>query len=663
MKRLFCLICLLLAASAPFEIRAEAPSRYQSLLATSSGRDSLLSLAAWEDGRITGNGRLFQYLRSPNPMIRLRAVEVVGRIQDPRDVEQLLPLLKDPDKRVVRETVFALGQIGSEEATRAILQTNKGASADLQQIIAGALGKIGGKEAIEALQEMLHAFQPAVRAAAAEALAWAADPSSINALLVAVHDGDPKVIWRAVYALEKMESDRAQKEIVSFLEHEDALVRAYAARSLGKQNAATATNPLVRLLADPDHHVVINAMNALGSILEDKKEKSVVAPLGTLLRKHRSHHVRKAAAAAIGNIGHKKGKDYLVQSIFDKSTGVRAESYKALAKILGKQASMLLGSGLNDSEKIVRAAVVESYGIARDEKRLDYLIKTARKDKDPIMRAAAVRGLSHFDGDDVSELLVEKLGDEDWVVATEAVTALGKIEDTNAAPEMVLAYEERTSRVDVDVRLEILRVLKKMRSRQARALALGALEDPDKRIRVAAKELLEELDIEVPDIKTDREFFEEHFDPERKAELSLPFGNRKAVIRCDHGTIEIELFGDDATQTAANFIELAESNFYDGLTFHRVVPNFVIQGGCPRGDGWGDPGYTIRSEFNSHGYERGYVGIAHAGKDSGGSQFFITHSPQPHLNGRYTIFGRVVKGMDVVDKIDQGDRFEVLISE
>jgi peptidyl-prolyl cis-trans isomerase B (cyclophilin B) len=131
------------------------------------------------------------------------------------------------------------------------------------------------------------------------------------------------------------------------------------------------------------------------------------------------------------------------------------------------------------------------------------------------------------------------------------------------------------------------------------------------------------------------------------------------VIKTSHGNIEIELFGDDATQTAATFIKLAQSGFYDGLTFHRVVPNFVVQGGCPRGDGWGDPGYFIRAEVNTHRYERGYIGIADSGKDTGGSQFFITHSQQPHLNGHYTVFGRVIKGMEVVDKIDLGDTFKI----
>lgn len=109
------------------------------------------------------------------------------------------------------------------------------------------------------------------------------------------------------------------------------------------------------------------------------------------------------------------------------------------------------------------------------------------------------------------------------------------------------------------------------------------------------------------------------------------------------------------------FIALVESGFYEELTFHRVVPDFVAQGGDPVGNGWGGPGYTIRSEWSRTPYRRGMVGIAHSGKDTGGSQFFVTLSEQPHLNGRYTIFGEVVDGMETVDRLEIDDRFRMQI--
>ncbi|MEJ2535909.1 MAG: peptidylprolyl isomerase [Calditrichia bacterium] len=122
------------------------------------------------------------------------------------------------------------------------------------------------------------------------------------------------------------------------------------------------------------------------------------------------------------------------------------------------------------------------------------------------------------------------------------------------------------------------------------------------------------------------------------------------------GTFEVELYPEKAPITVANFITLVKTGFYDNIYFHRVVPGFVIQGGDPRGDGWGGPGYAIPCEYNDIFYTRGIVGMAHAGKDTGGSQFFITQAPQPHLNGKHTAFGKVVRGMKVVDTIEVYDR-------
>ena len=132
---------------------------------------------------------------------------------------------------------------------------------------------------------------------------------------------------------------------------------------------------------------------------------------------------------------------------------------------------------------------------------------------------------------------------------------------------------------------------------------------------------------------------------------------KKAVIKTDKGDITLELFPNEAPGTVENFEKLAKKGFYNGLTFHRVIPDFVIQGGCPVGNGTGGPGYTIKceTEGNPHKHGTGALSMAHAGKDTGRSQFFITHSPQPHLDGVHTVFGQVIDGMDVVYDIRQGD--------
>ncbi|BBB93279.1 MAG TPA: peptidylprolyl isomerase [Methylomusa anaerophila] len=132
---------------------------------------------------------------------------------------------------------------------------------------------------------------------------------------------------------------------------------------------------------------------------------------------------------------------------------------------------------------------------------------------------------------------------------------------------------------------------------------------------------------------------------------------KKAIIEMDQGKIVIELFDKDAPKTVANFEKLINEGFYDGLKFHRVIKGFVAQGGCPHGTGTGGPGYTIPCETqgNPNRHERGALSMAHRGPNTGGSQFFIVYEPQPHLDGLHTVFGKVIEGMDAVDKIEQGD--------
>ncbi|UOQ76148.1 peptidylprolyl isomerase [Hymenobacter sp. 5516J-16] len=138
---------------------------------------------------------------------------------------------------------------------------------------------------------------------------------------------------------------------------------------------------------------------------------------------------------------------------------------------------------------------------------------------------------------------------------------------------------------------------------------------------------------------------------------TIPAGQRVAV-RTSKGDVVLRLLVEQAPGSVASFVELTQQGFYNGKNFHRVVPNFVAQGGCPRGDGWGSSDYNLRSEFADVRYGEGAVGLASAGKDTESCQWFITHAPTPHLDGRYTIFAQVVQGMDVVSRLDIGDRID-----
>jgi peptidyl-prolyl cis-trans isomerase B (cyclophilin B) len=154
---------------------------------------------------------------------------------------------------------------------------------------------------------------------------------------------------------------------------------------------------------------------------------------------------------------------------------------------------------------------------------------------------------------------------------------------------------------------------------------------------------------------------------DRPPEMQIdPKNLYRITMETNRGNIELELYPQHASKTVNNFIFLVQEGFYDGVIFHRVIPDFVIQGGDPTGTGRGGPGYRFEDELagNPLIHERGAISMANSGPNTNGSQFFIAHSPQPHLNGKHTVFGKVVKGLDVVDTIQQGDKMErVWVSE
>jgi peptidyl-prolyl cis-trans isomerase B (cyclophilin B) len=154
----------------------------------------------------------------------------------------------------------------------------------------------------------------------------------------------------------------------------------------------------------------------------------------------------------------------------------------------------------------------------------------------------------------------------------------------------------------------------------------------------------------------------------RKSELIKNTIMKHAEIHTAKGVMKVKFFEADAPKTVANFISLSEKGYYDGLTFHRVIPNFVIQGGCPDGTGAGGPGYSIDCELDGDNqyHDRGVLSMAHAGRNTGGSQFFVCHSREntAHLDRNHTCFGKVIEGLDVIDDIRQGDKIEkIVISE
>jgi cyclophilin family peptidyl-prolyl cis-trans isomerase len=204
-------------------------------------------------------------------------------------------------------------------------------------------------------------------------------------------------------------------------------------------------------------------------------------------------------------------------------------------------------------------------------------------------------------------------------------------------------------------RLAALTALAKYGAAAAEATLTSALGDPEWPVRKRAAELLRDLGRPGDAASRIRPAPGRSPDAYAAPALVAPQVSPHVYLDTDKGTVEIELAVLDAPLTSESFLALARQGYFSGMAIHRVVANFVVQAGDGRGDGEGGPGYTLRDEINMLPYVRGAVGMALDGADTGGSQFFITHAPQPHLDGRYTVFGRVVAGMDVVDRLQQWD--------
>ncbi|HVF23606.1 MAG TPA: peptidylprolyl isomerase, partial [Pyrinomonadaceae bacterium] len=272
-----------------------------------------------------------------------------------------------------------------------------------------------------------------------------------------------------------------------------------------------------------------------------------------------------------------------------------------------------------------------------------------------------LRALAAFKPQDLATVLRGHLSDSDVIVRGTAADLLGDLppseENTRA---LATAWPQAASDVLNDAALSILDALAKQKTAAANEQIKAGLKSGDHLIRRRATTLLQtngagDFSSQIGTVQT------RNTEADYTRALTRIGKNVRAVVTTSKGSFTIEFLPEAAPLTVDNFVQLAQRDYYRNVTIHRVVPNFVIQDGDPRGDGNGGPGYQIRCEINQVLYDRAAVGMALSGKDTGGSQWFVTHSPQPHLDGGYTVFGRVVAGMDVVDKIVRGDVIQSIV--
>lgn len=631
---------------------------------------------------------LVRLLSDSEARVRRRAALAIGRVGLPEGLDPLLPLLtSDPEAEVRQIAAFALGLIADARARDPLIAALADPSPLVRGSAAEALGLIADPAAADPIGRLVaetvgsgalvqppgnddDARRDTATAACRLAVFALVRLKSYPALAGAVLDanGQPLVRWWPVaYALQRLEDKRALPALLTLAKDANPYTRAFAAKGLGALKDRTALPVLMPLLTSGDRGVLIETIRALGKI----GDVSAAAPLQKLLREAGASGtsgdpiVKLEVVSALGGLRATADAaqqvpqgviDDVLDLLTDSNPAIRAAALSSTATLDAENLRVVL-SGLDpDPHWSVRAALATLLGTLPPDvggPRLMALLN----DQDQRVIPSVLAAIAKMNQPDAAAILLEKLKSDDPAVRAAAASGLSELKPPNAGSALAEAYALGTRDTTYIARAAALSALAKYGLAEAAATLKPALGDKDWAVRVRAAMLLKGLDASTTaadDIRPAPTTVAAELYAEPR--LTAPPVSTMAYIDTDRGTIQIELAVIDAPLTVENFVSLARKGYFNGLSIHRVVPNFVIQDGDPRGDGEGGPGYTIRDELSERPYLRGTVGMAlDPWRDTGGSQFFITQSPQPHLDARYTVFGRVVSGMDVADKIQQWD--------
>lgn len=688
------LAALLVAAacggSRPAAVAAPPPAPVEEAPAT-LGEDEfaiLGELLRMEDIRGMDLPRVEAWLRHSNRIVRSRAALAAGRIRDRAATPFLLEALGDSSASVRADAVFALGLSAdsSEIVVEALIaKLFDEAEPDPRPGVeaAAALGRIGTHAALAALFERATPPGPAAPTrpdpVALEALLqlWRL-PRSVE--LVAriapwLESPDAEARWRAAYALARPGGMLAVAPLLDGVADEDAGVRALAARALRRPAADSAAlrdsaeTVLLGLLSDSHPHVRINAVTALASFTDPEH-----AAFAAVLLRDSVRNVAVAAAQALGEIGGSLASAELDAVARDAAiaVGLRATALGALGRTDPGRGARLAAEWASHDDWLMRMHAGRTLAaIGSAAASLDALHLLAR-DEHPRIAAAALRTLAATDSSATAHaLFIERLATGDPAVRAAAVAGLARNPRAADLAHLMEAYER--ARVDTLAApgIAIIDALAALEREGVAAARAFFLRFPEPGLPAVHRRVVDRLGEgswgPAPPAPPAIEPRDANFYAGAVRELVLPAIADSVYphvsIGTPHGEIVLELAADRAPLTVLNFLTLIRTGYYSedarggsaAHRWHRVVPNFVLQDGDPGGDGAGGPGYAIRDEINRLRYARGTLGMALSGPDTGGSQFFITHSPQPHLDGGYTVFGRVVAGMDVADRVIQDD--------
>ncbi len=595
------------------------------------GDEALRRFAATQlarTGQVEAGPPIERLLADPAVSVRRAAVFGLGELGEQGftgAAGSLLGALADPDRETGRLAVEASAKLGVDLET-VVERLIAAPSAELLPRLVPSLYRFDSPAVVRWAEQGLEASDPQLRAMAAYGLAREPRPEGVPLLRALLADGDPWVRGWAARALGRL-GDRSDLErLRPLLEDPEAgpIIQALrAARRLIDDARAAPPESwrerLLELMEDPRPGVRLTAIEASAAWLLDEALGEALGRLALAGERRQ----RELALLALADGEDPRAASLLVRFAGDADPVLRRRAAEAAALY---RAAGILEQLAADDDPGVRRAVLEVH-LAADDETAAELARSALEDADSSLRAAALGWAA-----------------ENPVLEMEVLL-----------PAMAVAWRDRSP----ETRLAGVGALEKRA--EAEPLERGAIvaeleeltSDREYLVRRRAARALSALDREAPavgpvegtgSLALYREIVQQTVRP------------RRLDILTERGTIGVELACPEAPRTCLSFLQLAGQGFYDGLAFHRVVPDFVVQAGDPRGDGQGGPGYTIRDEINALRYRRGTLGMALSGPDTGGSQFFITLAPQPHLDGGYTVFGRVISGEPVLDRIVQGDR-------
>lgn len=671
---------------------------------------AFLEIARAEARREHGVEALAARSTQGDPDVRMRALLGLGRVGSEDAVAVLVRALDDPQESIRRQAARALGIAQARTAEARLLDQYEREPATRAAIVE-ALGRLGSDAALTVLAEALS--DPGLAEHAALALgrfgrrSLALDQGARQALVQAAATPDPLVRRAVAFALAREHAPPTGKEeglaarTASILEilagDADPEVRSLALRALSERNLGQARFP--EALSDPDWRVRVAAVRGLvrpggtadgrgllaaflmeewAALAADAWQGPRIHVLTEALR-GLGHAAADTAIRDLARTLHASAEDLLAHSP-EPGARLAASTVHCLAAALlvrgGEPIALALGcggaidGGMPDSERKKLAAELAASGHGGTAAERMNVLRTLTMHGDSRVRAAAISALpallaASADTDPAREsilyLLARALEDPHAEVAgtaADALASMAKDADAGLAARLApiiqgpLLERARAESTNIELIITLITALTATRAHAAAELCQRAHGHENITVRSTAQACSQALTGRDPG--PGRAARPPALPPVDPADvLGKPLA---LVISTTRGRIEIALDTESAPWHVASLVHLARKGFYRDLLWHRVVPDFVVQGGDPTGSGWGGPDFVIPAEPGPGLFERGTVGIADAGLDTGGSQWFIMHSRAPHLDGRYTIIGKVVRGIDVVDALMVGDR-------